>query len=86
MAKLDGDDLKAIENLIEVTVEDVIERKGVATTDRIGHLPTKDEFYGKMLQLGLLVFADWHATLSDCRKPSALLTFWPLPSSCYKRL
>jgi hypothetical protein len=48
MAKLDNDDLKAIKDLIEVTVEDVIERKGVATMDHIGHLPTKDEFYGTM--------------------------------------
>ena len=48
MAKLDGDDLKAIENLIEVTIENAIERKGVATVDHLGHLPTKDEFYGKM--------------------------------------
>jgi hypothetical protein len=48
MAKLDNDDLKAIKDLIEVTVEDVVERKGVATIDHIGHLPKKDEFYGTM--------------------------------------
>ena len=30
MAKLDSDDLKAIKDLIEVTVEDVIERKELA--------------------------------------------------------
>ena len=48
MAVLDGNDLKAIKELIEVTVEDVIERKGVVTKDQIGNLPTKYEFYGKM--------------------------------------
>jgi hypothetical protein len=48
MAKLDNDDLKAIKDLIEVTVEEVIDKKGVATKDHLGNLPTKDEFYGKM--------------------------------------
>lgn len=48
MAKLDNDDLRAIKDLIEVTVEEVIDRKGVVTKDHIGNLPTKDEFYGKM--------------------------------------
>jgi hypothetical protein len=48
MATLDGNDLKAIKDLIEVTVEEVIDKKGVATNDHIGNLPTKDEFYGKM--------------------------------------
>jgi hypothetical protein len=48
MAKLDSDDLKAIKELIEVTVEDVIEKKELVTKADISHLPTKDEFYGKM--------------------------------------
>ena len=48
MAKLDTDDLKAIKDLIEVTVEDVIEKKELVTKSDISHLPTKDEFYGKM--------------------------------------
>ena len=48
MAKLDNDDLKAIKDLIEVTVEEVIERKDLVTKDYLGNLPTKDEFYGKM--------------------------------------
>jgi hypothetical protein len=48
MAKLDSDDLKAIKDLIEVTVEDVIERKELVTKSDISHLPTKDEFYGTM--------------------------------------
>lgn len=48
MATLDDSDLKAIKGLIEVTIEEVIERNGVATKDHIGHLPTKDEFYGTM--------------------------------------
>jgi hypothetical protein len=46
MATLDNDDLKAIKDLIEVTVEEVIENKGLVTKDDISHLPTKDEFYG----------------------------------------
>ena len=48
MAKLDSDDLKAIKDLIEVTVEEVIEKKELVTKSDIRHLPTKDEFYGKM--------------------------------------
>jgi len=36
MAKLDNDDLKTIRELIEVTVEEVIDRNGVATKDHIG--------------------------------------------------
>ena len=48
MAKLDSDDLKAIKDLIEVTVEDVIERKELVTKSDIRYLPSKDEFYGKM--------------------------------------
>ena len=48
MATLDGNDLKAIKDLIEVTVEEVIDRKGIAAQDHLGNLPTKDDFYGKM--------------------------------------
>jgi hypothetical protein len=48
MATLDNDDLKAIQGLIQVTVEEVIETKGLVTKEDISHLPTKDEFYLKM--------------------------------------
>lgn len=48
MATLGNDDLKAIKGLLEITFEEVIESKGLVTKDDIGHLPTKDEFYGKM--------------------------------------
>jgi hypothetical protein len=48
MARLDNDDLKAIKDLIEVTVEEVIEKKEFVTKSDLSHLPTKDEFYGKM--------------------------------------
>ncbi|HSL30607.1 MAG TPA: hypothetical protein VK900_15510 [Anaerolineales bacterium] len=48
MAKLDSDDLKAIKDLIEVTIDEAIERNGLATQDHIGNLPNKDEFYGTM--------------------------------------
>ena len=48
MAVLDANDLKAIKDLMEVTVEEAIEKKGVLTKDCIGNLPTKDEFYTKM--------------------------------------
>ena len=48
MAKLDNDDLKAIKDLMEVTIDEAIENKGLATKDHLGNLPTKDEFYGTM--------------------------------------
>jgi len=48
MATLDNDDLKAIAGLIKVTVDEVIETKGLVTREDISHLPTKDEFYTKM--------------------------------------
>jgi hypothetical protein len=48
MAKLDDDDLKAIKGLIEVTIDEAIEEKGVVTKQDISHLPTKEEFYSKM--------------------------------------
>ena len=47
MATLDRDDLKAIQGLIEVTINEAIENK-IVTKDDISHLPTKDEFYVKM--------------------------------------
>ena len=48
MAKLDNDDLKAIKDLMEVTIDEAFKRKGAITQDHIGNLPTKDEFYGTM--------------------------------------
>lgn len=48
MATLDGDDLNAIKQLIEVTIDDAIETKGLVTKEDISHLPSKDEFYTKM--------------------------------------
>jgi hypothetical protein len=48
MATLDNDDFKALKNLMEVTIDEVIETKGLVTKDDVSHLPTKDEFYGKM--------------------------------------
>lgn len=45
MAKLDNDDLKAIKNLVEVTVDEVLDKKGVVVKEDLSHLPTKDEFY-----------------------------------------
>ena len=48
MAALDDQDLKAIKDLMEVTIDEAIENKGLVTNDHIGNLPTKDEFYGTM--------------------------------------
>jgi predicted nuclease with TOPRIM domain len=45
MAILGDDDLKAIKNLIEVTVDEKLDEKLDA---KLSYLPTKDEFYGKM--------------------------------------
>jgi hypothetical protein len=47
MATLDNDDLKAIKNLMEVTIDEAVEEK-LVTKDDLSHLPTKDEFYTKM--------------------------------------
>ena len=35
----------AIKNLLEVTINDIIETKELVTKKDISHLPTKDEFY-----------------------------------------
>jgi hypothetical protein len=45
MAILDNDDLKAIKDVIEVTVEEVIERKGVVTkhADRLDKLESDQD-------------------------------------------
>jgi hypothetical protein len=48
MATLDDADLKAIKGLIEVTIDEAIDTKGLVTKADISHLPTKDEFYEKM--------------------------------------
>ena len=48
MATLDNDDLKAIKNLMEVTIDEAIDSKGLVTKENVSHLPTKDEFYTKM--------------------------------------
>ena len=47
MATLDKDDLKAIQGLMEITIDEAIEAK-LVTKEDISHLPTKDEFYSKM--------------------------------------
>jgi hypothetical protein len=48
MATLDNDDFKALKDLMQVTIEEAIEAKGLVTKEDISHLPTKDEFYTKM--------------------------------------
>ena len=48
MGKLDDSDLKAIKGLIEVTVDEVIEKRELVTKTDLSHLPTKDDFYAKM--------------------------------------
>ena len=45
MGKLDDSDLKAIKGLIEVTLDEKLDEK---LDVKLSHLPTKDEFYGKM--------------------------------------
>jgi hypothetical protein len=47
MATLDNDDLKAIKNLMQVTIDEAVEEK-LVTKEDLSHLPTKDEFYTKM--------------------------------------
>ena len=48
MATLGNDDLKAIKGLLEITFDEAIKAKGLVTKEDISHLPTKDEFYGRM--------------------------------------
>lgn len=48
MGKLDDSDVKAIKGLMEVTIDEAIEKKGLVTKSDLSHLPTKDEFYEKM--------------------------------------
>ena len=48
MGKLDDSDLKAIKGLMDVTIDEAIEKKGLVTKSDLTHLPTKDEFYEKM--------------------------------------
>ena len=48
MATLDGNGLQAIKQLIEVTIDEAIEEKGLVTKEHISHLPPKEEFFGKM--------------------------------------
>ena len=48
IAKLNNEDFKVIKNLIEVTIEDLIQRKELVTKEHLSHLPTKDELYGKL--------------------------------------
>ena len=45
MATLDKDDIKAIKTLIEVTFDEQFDER---LDEKLSHLPTKDEFYGKM--------------------------------------
>lgn len=48
---LTNDDLKNIKSLVEVTLDEKLGagvEEGIATKADISHLPTKDEFYGKM--------------------------------------
>ena len=47
MATLDNADLKAIKNLLEVTIDEAIEEK-LVTKNTIGQLLTKNDFYKKM--------------------------------------
>src|SRR5688500_10315860 len=47
MAILGDDDLKAIKEVIKVTIDEAIEEK-LVTKDDISLLPTKDEFFTKM--------------------------------------
>ena len=47
MARLDSDDLNAIKELMEVTIDEVIEKK-LVTKEDLSLLPTKDEFFTKM--------------------------------------
>ena len=54
MAKLDSNNLDAIKDLIEVTVGEAIETRGMVTKEDTNHLPTENEFFGKMDAMGKL--------------------------------
>jgi hypothetical protein len=45
MAKLDDEDLKSIKDLVEVTLDEIIDKRELVTKKDLSHLPTKDEFY-----------------------------------------
>jgi predicted nuclease with TOPRIM domain len=45
MAKLDNENLMAIKDLIELTIEEKFDER---LDEKLSHLPTKDEFYTKM--------------------------------------
>jgi hypothetical protein len=45
MATLDDDDLKAIKDLMEVTLDERLDEK---LDEKLSHIPSKDEFYGTM--------------------------------------
>ena len=45
MAKLDNEDLEAIKDLMEVTIDERLDGK---LDEKLGYLPTKDDFYGMM--------------------------------------
>jgi hypothetical protein len=51
MAALDNDDLKRLKDLMQVTIEEAIESKGLVTKEDISHLPTRDQFYTKMYEV-----------------------------------
>jgi len=45
MAKLDCDDLKAIKGLLEVTIDEVFEKRELVTKKDFSRLPTKDDLF-----------------------------------------
>jgi len=49
--KLTNEDFKAFKDLVEVTLDEKIEEKGLVTRADISHLPTKDEFYAETAKL-----------------------------------
>ena len=63
MAALDSDDLNAIKGLIEVTFDEKLDEK---LGEKLSHLPTKDEFYTKMV--GYLLQGNG----TQCKKPIPL--------------
>jgi len=51
MAKLDKDDLQAIKELMDQTLQEGIEKYDLVTKEDISHLPTKEEFYKSQSEL-----------------------------------